>query len=123
VAKPDLGNKRQCQNCGTKFFDLNKSPILCPKCGTQFEAIPLGRSPARAAPPPDDEDVPVDTANIELVSIEDAEEGSEKVPVVAGDEVEIEDDPADDTFLAEEEEEDDDVSGLIDGEIEDDEEA
>jgi uncharacterized protein (TIGR02300 family) len=123
VAKPDLGNKRQCQNCGTKFFDLNKSPILCPKCGTQFEAIPLARSPARAAPPPDDEDVPVDTANIELVSIEDAEEGSEKVPVVAGDEVEIEDDPADDTFLAEEEEEDDDVSGLIDGEIEDDEEA
>jgi uncharacterized protein (TIGR02300 family) len=122
VAKPDLGNKHQCQNCGTKFFDLNKAPILCPKCGAEFEAIPLARSPARAAPPPEEEDVPVDPANIELVSIEDAEEG-DKVPVVAGDEVEIEDDPADDTFLAEEEEEDDDVSGLIDGEIEDDEEA
>jgi uncharacterized protein (TIGR02300 family) len=121
VAKPELGSKHQCQNCGTKFFDLNRSPILCPKCGAEFEAIPLARSTSRAAPPP--KDVPVDTSNIELVSMEDADEASEKVPVVAGEEVEIEDDGADDTFLAEEEEEDDDVSGLIDGEIEDNEEA
>ena len=83
----------------------------------------MARSSSRAAPPPDYEDVPVDTSNIELVSMEDAGEGGEKVPAVAGDEVEIKDDGADDTFLAEEEEEDDDVSGLIDGEIEDDEEA
>jgi Protein of unknown function (FYDLN_acid) len=27
VAKPELGNKHQCQNCGARFFDLNKSPI------------------------------------------------------------------------------------------------
>jgi uncharacterized protein (TIGR02300 family) len=121
VAKPELGSKHQCQNCGTKFFDLNRSPILCPKCGAEFEAVPLARSTSRAAPPP--KDVPVDTSNVELVSMEDADEGGEKVPVVAGEEVEIEDDGADDTFLAEEEEEDDDVSGLIDGEIEDDEEA
>ena len=123
MAKPELGSKHQCQNCGTKFFDLNRSPILCPKCGAEFEAVPLARSYRRAAPPPDYEDVPVDTSNIELVSMEEAEEGGEKVPAVAGDEVEIKDDGADDTFLAEEEEEDDDVSGLIDGEIEDDEEA
>ena len=35
----------------------------------------------------------------------------------------MEDTPADDTFLEEEEEGEDDVTGLIDGEIEDDEEA
>jgi hypothetical protein len=45
------------------------------------------------------------------------------VPAVAGGEVEIKDGGADDTFLVEEEEEDDDVLGLIDGEIEGDEEA
>ena len=36
MAKPELGSKRQCQNCGAKFFDLNKDPIVCPKCGTVF---------------------------------------------------------------------------------------
>src|SRR5271165_1675171 len=70
VAKPDLGSKRHCQNCGAKFFDLNKSPILCPKCGAEFEAVALTRAPARAAAVADDEDAPVDPAHIELVSIE-----------------------------------------------------
>jgi hypothetical protein len=43
--------------------------------------------------------------------------------VAGDDDVEIEDEPADDTFLEEEEEDGaDDVTGLIDGEIEDDEE-
>jgi len=37
------------------------------------------------------------------------------------DEVELEDEEADETFLAEEEEDNDDVSDLIDGDLEDDE--
>lgn len=36
VTSLSRGNKRICQECHTKFFDLRKSPILCPKCGTEF---------------------------------------------------------------------------------------
>ncbi len=43
--------------------------------------------------------------------------------MVAEDDIEVEDPPADDTFLEEEEEGDDNVSDLIDGDIEDDEET
>jgi uncharacterized protein (TIGR02300 family) len=32
VTKPELGTKRRCNSCTTKFFDLNKDPIVCPKC-------------------------------------------------------------------------------------------
>ncbi len=32
-----LGEKRACQSCSTKFYDLNKSPIICPKCGSEFD--------------------------------------------------------------------------------------
>jgi uncharacterized protein (TIGR02300 family) len=39
VAKPELGTKRLCGSCGVKFYDLNKDPILCPKCGTQFVVV------------------------------------------------------------------------------------
>ena len=30
MAKPEWGRKRTCQVCGKKYYDLNKSPIICP---------------------------------------------------------------------------------------------
>jgi uncharacterized protein (TIGR02300 family) len=122
VAKPDLGMKRQCQNCGAKFFDLSRDPIVCPKCGTTFQAVAVARAAPRAAPVDDEPDV--ENPNVELVSLEDAEPSDEKVAAVADDDIEIEDDDtADETFLEEEEGDADDVTGLIDSDIEDDEEA
>ncbi len=35
MAKPELGLKRICVSCGTRFYDLAKSPAACPKCGTE----------------------------------------------------------------------------------------
>lgn len=32
--KTELGTKRQCLNCAVKFYDLGKTPIVCPKCET-----------------------------------------------------------------------------------------
>ena len=127
VAKPELGTKRQCQSCGAKFYDLNKSPIVCPKCGTAFAAVALVATAAsrraEAARAEEDDTELETTAGPELVSLDEveAEEAEKDIPI---DGVEIEDDIAeDDTFLEEEEEGDDDVADLIDGDIEDDEEA
>ena len=54
VAKPELGLKRQCTQCGAKFYDLNKDPAVCPKCGTPMQASAVTRVPppvvARARP-------------------------------------------------------------------------
>ena len=127
MAKPELGAKHQCQNCATKFFDLNRDPILCPKCGAVFVPLPVARAPARAsaAVVRDEGEVEPEAAGVEVVSLEEAEAG-EKPEAASEDDVdtEIEDTPADDnTFLEEEEEGDDDVADLIDGDIEDDEEA
>jgi uncharacterized protein (TIGR02300 family) len=35
MAKPELGLKRVCVACGAKFYDLTKTPAVCPKCGTE----------------------------------------------------------------------------------------
>ena len=32
MAKPEWGTKR-IGPCGTKFYDFNKSPVICPNCG------------------------------------------------------------------------------------------
>jgi uncharacterized protein (TIGR02300 family) len=123
VAKPELGAKRQCLNCGTKFFDFAKDPILCPKCGTVFQAAPLSRAAARAAAAAEEDEVDTDAAGAEVVSLEEAAVDEDK-GVAVDDDVEVEDDAvADDTFLEEEEGDADDVADLIDGEIEDDEET
>jgi uncharacterized protein (TIGR02300 family) len=121
VAKPELGSKRQCQNCGAKFFDLNRDPIICPKCGTVFQGATARAQ--RAEVKEEEADEPAAPVDAELVSLEDVDAAEEKVTAVADDDVEVEeDDSAEDTFLEEEEEEDDDVTGLIDGDIAGDEE-
>jgi len=35
MATPELGIKRVCVACGTRFYDLGKMPPVCPKCGTE----------------------------------------------------------------------------------------
>ena len=37
MAKPEWGIKRICTSCNTKYYDLNKSQIVCPSCGAKFD--------------------------------------------------------------------------------------
>ncbi len=127
MAKPELGLKRQCMSCGAKFYDLNKDPATCPKCGTVFQATALSRVAApvvaRAAPA-QEEEAELEAAGPELVSLEEVEAGEAEKDLPIDDDIEVSDDVGtDDTFLEEEEEGEDDVTGLIDGDLEDDEEA
>jgi uncharacterized protein (TIGR02300 family) len=123
VAKPELGTKRLCGNCGAKFYDLSKDPIVCPKCHTVLELAAVSSrsrpdsAAARAvAPVPEEETVAPETAEAEFVSLEEAVEGAE-------DEVELEDEGLDDAaFIEEQEEGDEDVTDII-GDVDDEEET
>jgi uncharacterized protein (TIGR02300 family) len=46
MVKPELGQKRICVSCSTRFYDLSKSPAICPKCGTE-QPIEQPRAPRR----------------------------------------------------------------------------
>ena len=53
MVKASWGTKRTCQNCAARFYDLNKSPIKCPKCGREhdredFVKVRRGRAAAAA---------------------------------------------------------------------------
>ncbi|HWN50750.1 MAG TPA: TIGR02300 family protein [Xanthobacteraceae bacterium] len=133
VAKPELGTKRQCAHCGARFFDLNRAPITCPKCGTVFEVAvvaPRGRPDAARAAVREAEAVVPETQEAEFVSLEEADaeaQGKKKTagePVEGDDDVEIDDESLDDAaFIEETEEEDADVTEIIGGDIENEEET
>jgi uncharacterized protein (TIGR02300 family) len=92
VAKPEWGKKHTCPSCNTKFYDLRRSPIICPNCGAKVDpdAGTSGRkgrggsrAPAAAAPKPEAnleeetpevEEVAVDDDTVETEESEDNEE-------------------------------------------------
>ena len=37
MSNPEWGIKRVCPSCSIKYYDFNKSPIVCPKCEFEFD--------------------------------------------------------------------------------------
>jgi uncharacterized protein (TIGR02300 family) len=121
VAKPELGTKRLCPNCGAKYYDLNRNPIACPRCGAPFDPHLLIK--ARPVAVVLEEEEIEDDAGIapEFVPLEEAEDADgDDVPEI--EEAEIEDEAeVDDTFLEPEDEDEGDVSDII-GDVDNEEE-
>jgi uncharacterized protein (TIGR02300 family) len=83
VAKPNWGHKRICQACGKSFYDLCRTPIVCPSCQAVFnpEAVSKARrakAPATAAPKPPPPPVEnEETEGVRVASDEVPEEAKE----------------------------------------------
>src|SRR5579885_713842 len=90
VSKQAWGTKRQCPNCGARFYDLHKDPIVCPKCQTVYE--PESTKPPRRGRPAPAPKKPVpaeaDLADVELPDT-DLEEGVEEEEEVLEDTSEL----------------------------------
>jgi hypothetical protein len=50
MTKPELGTKRLCTECGAKYYDLNATPITCPKCSAPFKVVETKTSPRSSQP-------------------------------------------------------------------------
>jgi len=90
LAKPEWGTKRLCQSCATKFYDFGRSPIVCPKCGSQFdpESVlksrrrPPPKAPKAAKPAPapaEEEDLELEEAEDEDLDLEDDSDDDDSV--------------------------------------------
>ncbi len=82
MAKPELGTKRTCVNDGIRFYDLNKVPAVCPKCGTEQPVeqprqkraggnVVEEKRPVKKVPAPGLEDADTD---VEVADDEEAED-------------------------------------------------
>jgi uncharacterized protein (TIGR02300 family) len=137
VAKPELGIKRVCPDTGRKFYDLNKDPVISPYTG---KVVPVEVATTRARPDqavaaqraaaPAEEVAAPEPQEAELVSLEDADaeaQGAkgavETTEPDIEEEVEMDESLDDATFIEEQEEEDADVTDIIGGDIENEEEG
>jgi len=116
----DRGTKRTCQNgeCGARFYDLNRSPIVCPVCGSKY-AIAHSTTAAAAVAP--QEKAPRKVKREEFVEPAAAVEAETEAALVDVEADETEDaaaGAADETFLEEEEEDGGDVTNIIGGPVE-----
>ena len=133
MAKPELGSKRLCASCGAKFYDLNKTPIACPKCGTSFEVVSVTTRPRpdKRAASREPEVEAEEVQGAELISLEEADAEAQGKQAEAAEDVEADvEDVADEAMehdaegpIIEQEEEDTDVSEIIGGDVEDEEET
>ena len=115
MARPELGTKRVCLECGAKYYDLNRDPITCPKCGTIFELDTP--KPAEVAEVEEQEEEIASTAtestedtDTEVISLEDADaEQASDIEVPDLDD----DDNSDDADVFLDDEEDEEALGAI----------
>lgn len=120
ATKQARGMKRSCQSCDERFYDLERTPILCPHCGAKYV---IASSPAALAALQAEEKAAL--RKPKKIVVADDSEG--ELPAVEGEEaladVETADAGGDDdeTFLEEEEEEGS-VSTIIGGVTEGEEE-
>ncbi len=104
MAKPELGTKRVCVSCATRFYDLTKVPAACPKCGTEqpIEQPRLRRPagniveekrPKKPLPAEDDPDVETEETEEagEEEVIESADDLDDDTDTIGGD-IEVEGD-------------------------------
>ncbi|CAI3922649.1 MULTISPECIES: FYDLN acid domain-containing protein [Commensalibacter] len=93
MVKIELGIKRVCCSCGTRFYDLNKMPPVCPKCSTEQPVeLPRGR-------PPEEDDTIHNKGLDTSIDTDDLDTDDTDVDTVIEDTSDLEDD--DDTIGSE----------------------
>lgn len=133
MTKPELGVKRDCPECGVRFYDLNKEPAHCPKCEHEFFPEPLlkpRKSPkeeesanegAEAAKPT--QETSLDAADKEkrapeskrrpsLDEDDDAQDEDDELADIEDIDVDIDDDD-DDSSILDDDDDDDDVTNIV----------
>lgn len=116
MAKSELGTKRIDPETGKKFYDLNRDPIVSPYTGISYPRSYFETpSEHHEEPEESDEGQDITLEKPDFISLDDVdEEGKDDLPDLGDDDdVDLGDD--DDAFLPDDDDEDDDVSGIIGG--------
>lgn len=125
---PKWGTKRQCQECGARFYDLKRTKVVCPKCDAPFKPDPPPKPKRAIATPPKTDAAPPaeEKPKTTNTALEGAEESAEdkalkefdvSMPAETSPDADDDDDEDENTFedASELGEDKDDMAEVIDG--------
>jgi uncharacterized protein (TIGR02300 family) len=95
MGRPELGTKCACASCAERFYDLNRVPVTCPKCGAEQppekprvlrptrSAVEFRRQPRQPTPVVAEEEVePVSTAEDEDDAVDTDDEVDDDIEII-----------------------------------------
>jgi uncharacterized protein (TIGR02300 family) len=123
--KAERGTKRTCQNpeCGSRFYDLNRDPIVCPICQSAYQLEPSAAVLAAAAEAAAEKAAARKAAKKSTFEVtpgvkpQDVPETEDGLAVIETDDDETAAAEDDETFLEAEEEDGSDMSNIIGGPV------
>ena len=122
MVKPEWGKKRICSSCNTKYYDLNKLPIICPSCGARFDPEDYLRKRKGKSLPAKSISGKKDELTEDISNIDDVDENSDN-EVVSDDDPLLEINKEEESNIIEDEIViDDDISFIDEDEITEDDE-
>lgn len=74
-ARAARGTKRTCTSCGERFYDLDRTPIVCPECNFAHDpsafvrimpVLPVPEEKPKAAPEKSEDDDDLEIEDVEL---------------------------------------------------------
>src|SRR5262245_14905400 len=95
MSKPAKGTKRVCLSCGARFYDPNRTPIVCPACQSVYQVAPAPsrRGGERAVVQQEARPAPAELKPTpvrekpEIVNMDDADEGAEDTVIAEEEEI------------------------------------
>ena len=115
MANPAWGTKRVCQSCSAIYYDMKKTPPVCPTCGTKFDPEALLKSRRGRNLPDEPARTPLDKKE---AVVADEMEALDDVEI---EDAELDDEDEDDALIedaSELGENDDDVGLTVEGGVE-----
>jgi uncharacterized protein (TIGR02300 family) len=135
MTKPELGVKRDCPECGTRFYDLNKEPAHCPKCEHDFvpEALLKPRrgrkeddEPAKVVEKPSSKETTLENADKEKQAVkskrqpgldedsdDDDDDDDDELAGIGDIDVDLDDDDEEDDDSLLDDDDDDDMTAIV----------
>ena len=112
------GTKRTCQACEVRFYDLARSPIVCPSCGAHF--TPASAPVAHSSAPPASfssktrwRSQPLKRAQ-PILPVSDPNSGEPSDPLIEEETEEMASVDSEDSVVLDQEQDEEGTSGLVD---------
>ncbi len=123
VTNDKRGTKLTCQSeeCGARFYDLNKKSPACPVCGTAYKVTPPPETVVKETPKPEPKEKPVKSMaeeGAEAAADKDPDEAAvdELADLGTDEEISDDDDNSNETLLVnDEDEQGGDVKSIVSG--------